>query len=194
MLTRAQGATACAIAPSATAHARPIAAQRTLVGGFWLHASAMVAHAQLYVLGRVGTAPGLRVWRRRRGALVPRLGDNDALADSCRVATLATEDRFPRSPNPRMPRLLPVMPDAIAVEPVRMVVLQGTSGCNMNCDYCYLSAESRKTHVTFDLAALRDLFSNIFRSRYVDRGLVVCWAFAASHCCSSRPTTTRRWG
>jgi uncharacterized protein len=59
--------------------------------------------------------------------------------------------------------------------PVDMVVLQGTSACNLNCDYCYLDEESRRSKKTFPLSALSSVFTRILGSCYVDRSLVVCW-------------------
>jgi uncharacterized protein len=60
-------------------------------------------------------------------------------------------------------------------EPIQMVVLQSTTGCNMNCDYCYLSEASRKSNRSFPLSSLAPLFTNIFSSRYVGDSILVCW-------------------
>jgi uncharacterized protein len=62
-----------------------------------------------------------------------------------------------------------------AIEPVQMVVLQSTTGCNMNCDYCYLSEASRKSNQSFPPSSIADLFNNIFTSRFVRDRIVVCW-------------------
>ena len=62
-----------------------------------------------------------------------------------------------------------------SLEPVQMVVLQSATGCNLNCDYCYLSESSRRTNRTFPLTSVRNLFDNIFSSRYVGSHMVVCW-------------------
>jgi uncharacterized protein len=56
-----------------------------------------------------------------------------------------------------------------------MVVLQSTTGCNVNCDYCYLSEAGRRSKRIFPLTSVRDLFTNIFTSKYVGRSIVVCW-------------------
>jgi uncharacterized protein len=70
---------------------------------------------------------------------------------------------------------LPLFKVPVAIDPVRMVVLQSTTGCNLNCDYCYLSEASRRTNNNFPLAALHDLFTNIFTSQHVGSSIVVCW-------------------
>jgi len=60
-------------------------------------------------------------------------------------------------------------------EPVQMVVIQSTTGCNMNCDYCYLSESSRMSNRSFPLSRVEDLFRNIFTSRYAGDQIVVVW-------------------
>jgi uncharacterized protein len=66
-------------------------------------------------------------------------------------------------------------PTGPSLEPVQMVVLQSATACNMNCDYCYLSEASRRSNRSFPLTSVRDLFTNVFTSRYTGRRLVVCW-------------------
>ena len=61
------------------------------------------------------------------------------------------------------------------IEPVQMVVLQSTTVCNLNCDYCYLSEASRRSKRSLSLDALKQLFTNIFASRFVAERMVVCW-------------------
>ena len=56
-----------------------------------------------------------------------------------------------------------------------MVVLQSTTSCNLNCNYCYLSEESRRTKLSFPVESVRDLFTNIFTSGHVGHRIVVCW-------------------
>lgn len=70
-------------------------------------------------------------------------------------------------------QLLP-MADCLT-EAIQMVVLQSTTSCNMNCDYCYLSESSRRSKRSFPLSSVRELFTNIFTSSYVGQRIVVCW-------------------
>jgi uncharacterized protein len=62
-----------------------------------------------------------------------------------------------------------------SIEAIQMVVLQSTTGCNMNCNYCYLSEASRRSSRSFPLTSVRDLFTNIFTSSYARHRIVVCW-------------------
>jgi uncharacterized protein len=61
------------------------------------------------------------------------------------------------------------------IEPVQMVVLQSTTFCNLNCDYCYLSEASRRSKRSLSLDALTRIFTNIFSSRFIADRMVVCW-------------------
>jgi uncharacterized protein len=61
------------------------------------------------------------------------------------------------------------------IEPVQMVVLQSTTVCNLNCDYCYLSEASRRSKRSLSLDALTRIFTNIFSSRFMADRMVVCW-------------------
>jgi uncharacterized protein len=70
---------------------------------------------------------------------------------------------------------IPLPQAGIVIEPIQMVVMQSTAGCNMNCDYCYLSEASRKSNRTFPIASIQDLFSNIFTSRHAGESIVVVW-------------------
>jgi uncharacterized protein len=58
---------------------------------------------------------------------------------------------------------------------VDLVVLQGTSFCNLNCSYCYLSEASRRSKAEMPLSVLEVVFSRILSSCYVADGLHVSW-------------------
>src|ERR1700730_7838442 len=62
-----------------------------------------------------------------------------------------------------------------SIESIQMVLLQTTTSCNLNCSYCYLSEESRRSKLSFPVTSVRDLFTNIFTSSYVGHRIVVCW-------------------
>lgn len=59
--------------------------------------------------------------------------------------------------------------------PIDMVVLQGTSFCNLNCSYCYLSEASRRNKATMSQQTIFALFEKIFASSYLDDGFRVTW-------------------
>ena len=59
--------------------------------------------------------------------------------------------------------------------PIEMVVLQGTSFCNLNCSYCYLSEASRRTKSSMDLATIRTIFESLLRSQFLRDGFRVSW-------------------
>lgn len=57
--------------------------------------------------------------------------------------------------------------------PISLLVLQGTSLCNLNCDYCYLPDRHLKNQISLDL--LEPIFEKVFTSRFLDRKFTVCW-------------------
>ncbi len=59
--------------------------------------------------------------------------------------------------------------------PIQLVVLQGTSLCNLNCSYCYLSETSRRQKNLMPLSVVNTVFSRILSSRYVADKLHVSW-------------------
>lgn len=59
--------------------------------------------------------------------------------------------------------------------PLELVVLQGTSLCNLDCSYCYLTRESRRKFSAMRLEDLRTLFLKIFSSEYLNKKLHVSW-------------------
>jgi uncharacterized protein len=68
-------------------------------------------------------------------------------------------------------------PDTVAADfaPIEMVVLQGTSYCNLNCSYCYLSEASRRTRGSMSLATIRRIFETLLSSEFVHGRLRVSW-------------------
>jgi len=59
--------------------------------------------------------------------------------------------------------------------PIELVVIQATSFCNLNCKYCYLSEETRKTKDKIPLTLLSTFFSKILSSKYLGDRLVISW-------------------
>jgi len=59
--------------------------------------------------------------------------------------------------------------------PIELIVIQATSFCNLNCKYCYLSEETRKTKDKIPLALISTFFSKILSSKYLGDRLVVSW-------------------
>lgn len=57
--------------------------------------------------------------------------------------------------------------------PFYLVVLQPTSFCNLNCDYCYLPDRQVKNTLSLDL--IEPIFKNIFTSRFLGEEFTVCW-------------------
>lgn len=64
---------------------------------------------------------------------------------------------------------------SIELVPIELVVVQATSFCNLNCSYCYLSEETRKTKDRIPLPLLSTFFSKILSSRYIGDRLIVSW-------------------
>lgn len=62
-----------------------------------------------------------------------------------------------------------------AVGPIELVVLQGTSFCNLNCSYCYISADRRREKSVLSLEALETIFTKILGSRYLGPDLQITW-------------------
>lgn len=62
-----------------------------------------------------------------------------------------------------------------SVAPIEMVVLQGTSFCNLNCSYCYLSEKTRKNTAKMEIATLKTIFERILHSTHVADHLRISW-------------------
>lgn len=56
-----------------------------------------------------------------------------------------------------------------------LIVFQGTSGCNLNCSYCYLPEASRKTHVRMSADVLTRASALILRSSLLGANPTVLW-------------------
>ena len=63
----------------------------------------------------------------------------------------------------------------ISVGPVEMAVLQGTSFCNLNCSYCYLSEKSRRNKSVMTTSTIESIFEELLSSRYIHDALRVSW-------------------
>lgn len=59
--------------------------------------------------------------------------------------------------------------------PVELIVLQGNSFCNLNCTYCDLSVESRRTTSVMDLKLVERLFEDLFSSGRLASEISVVW-------------------
>ncbi|KJS38586.1 MAG: hypothetical protein VR74_05300 [Hyphomonas sp. BRH_c22] len=59
--------------------------------------------------------------------------------------------------------------------PIEMVVLQGTSYCNLNCNYCYLSEASRRDARSMSIDTIEAAFRAILKSQFLGHKLRVSW-------------------
>ncbi|MGF1499024.1 MAG: cyclophane-forming radical SAM/SPASM peptide maturase GrrM/OscB [Elainellaceae cyanobacterium] len=57
--------------------------------------------------------------------------------------------------------------------PVKLVVIQPTSLCNLDCDYCYLP--DRHLKLDFSLELLEPIFRHLHSSRFVEAEFTVVW-------------------
>ena len=64
---------------------------------------------------------------------------------------------------------------SISIGPLEMVVLQGTSFCNLNCSYCYLSEQSRRNKSMMGMPTIETTFEKLFSSQYIKEALLVSW-------------------
>jgi len=61
------------------------------------------------------------------------------------------------------------------MSPVELIVLQGTSFCNLNCTYCDLSVESRRTKSAMEPMLIERLFTELFESERLAPEVTVVW-------------------
>ncbi len=61
------------------------------------------------------------------------------------------------------------------MEKIRTIILQPTSLCNLNCSYCYISEESRKTKNKMAFSTLEEVVKIIFSSKEIDKNLQFIW-------------------
>jgi uncharacterized protein len=57
--------------------------------------------------------------------------------------------------------------------PIRLVVVQPTSFCNLDCDYCYLPNRHLRHQLSLDL--IEPIFSRIFTSAFLKANFSICW-------------------
>lgn len=60
-----------------------------------------------------------------------------------------------------------------AFGPITLIVIQPTSFCNLNCDYCYLPDRHLKQQLALDL--IDPIFQTIFTSQFFRQDATVCW-------------------
>jgi uncharacterized protein len=63
--------------------------------------------------------------------------------------------------------------DSSTFGPIRLVVIQPTSFCNLNCDYCYLPDRQSKNQLSLDL--IDPIFKVLFTSQFLKQDFTVCW-------------------
>ncbi len=57
--------------------------------------------------------------------------------------------------------------------PISLVVIQPTSFCNLDCDYCYLPHRQLKNRLSLDL--IEPIFQRIYTSSFLGCDFTVCW-------------------
>ena len=57
--------------------------------------------------------------------------------------------------------------------PIYLVVIQPTSFCNLDCDYCYLPNRHLKNQMALDL--IEPIFKTIFSSQFLKADFSICW-------------------
>jgi uncharacterized protein len=60
-----------------------------------------------------------------------------------------------------------------AFGPINLIVIQPTSFCNLDCDYCYLPDRNTKQQLSLDL--IDPIFKTIFTSQFFRQDATVCW-------------------
>ncbi len=57
--------------------------------------------------------------------------------------------------------------------PVKLVIVQPTTFCNLDCDYCYLPERQEKHKLSLEL--LEPIFTSLFSSNLIEDGFTVVW-------------------
>jgi uncharacterized protein len=57
--------------------------------------------------------------------------------------------------------------------PINLIVIQPTSFCNLDCDYCYLPDRHVKNQLSLEL--IEPIFKTIFTSQFFRQDATVCW-------------------
>lgn len=57
--------------------------------------------------------------------------------------------------------------------PINLLVIQPTSFCNLDCDYCYLPNRDVKNRLSLDL--IEPIFREVFISRFLGHDFTICW-------------------
>ncbi|MGD1713033.1 cyclophane-forming radical SAM/SPASM peptide maturase GrrM/OscB [Dapis sp. BLCC M172] len=74
--------------------------------------------------------------------------------------------------NPTNTELTPDI-DYCKFGPISLVVIQPTSFCNLDCDYCYLPHRQLKNRLPLDL--IEPIFQRIYTSNFLGCDFTVCW-------------------
>ena len=67
----------------------------------------------------------------------------------------------------------PQISDIKQFGPINLVVIQPTSFCNLNCDYCYLPQRHLRNLLSLDL--IEPIFEKIFTSSFFRGDFNICW-------------------
>ncbi|MDJ0599477.1 MAG: cyclophane-forming radical SAM/SPASM peptide maturase GrrM/OscB [Crocosphaera sp.] len=73
----------------------------------------------------------------------------------------------------RLLEKLQITPESPQLGTINLVVIQPTTFCNLDCDYCYLPDKEAKLQLSADL--IEPIFKNIFTSNLLDQGFTVVW-------------------
>lgn len=57
--------------------------------------------------------------------------------------------------------------------PIYLAVVQPTSFCNLDCDYCYLPDRHLRHHMSLDL--IEPIFKTLFSSQFLKANFTICW-------------------
>jgi uncharacterized protein len=65
--------------------------------------------------------------------------------------------------------------EAISLRPVKMLVFQGTTFCNIACKYCYLSLSSRSSRSSISFETIHKTCTDLCTADLLDSSLTVLW-------------------